>query len=81
MQFNKTAKLVNFCVAILVVTMEENTFLQHFWRVMLYYFKKGKNKTETYKKACAVCGEGAVADRTCPKWFVKFLSTIDILVK
>ena len=21
---------------------------------------------------CAVCGEGAVTDRTCQKWFVKF---------
>ena len=70
---------MNFCVPVLILKMEENT--QHFQHVMLYYFKKGKNKTETYKKACAVCGEGAVADRTCPKWFVKFLSTIDILVK
>ena len=46
---------------------------------MLYYFEKGKNATEMQKKICAVCGEGAVTDRTCPKWFVKFLGTIDIL--
>ena len=39
---------------------------------MLYYFKKGKNTTETHKKICAVYGEGAVTDRTCQKWFVKF---------
>ena len=39
---------------------------------MLYYFKKGKNATKTQKKICAVYGEGAVTDRTCPKWFVKF---------
>ena len=39
---------------------------------MLYYFKKGKNATETYKKICAVYGEGAVTDQTCQKWFVKF---------
>ena len=40
---------------------------------MLYYFKKGKNTTETHtKKICAVYGEGAVNDRTCQKWFEKF---------
>ena len=39
---------------------------------MLYYFKKGKNATEMKKKICAVYGEGAVTDRTCQKWFVKF---------
>ena len=26
-------------------------------------------------------GEGAVIDRTCQKWFAKFLGTIDILAK
>ena len=45
---------------------------QLFWRIMLYYLKKGKNATETQKKICAVYGEGAVADRTCQKWFAKF---------
>ena len=39
---------------------------------MLYYFKKGKNTTEMQKKICAVYGEGAVTDRTCQKWFLKF---------
>ena len=29
---------------------------------MLYYFKKGKNATETHKKYCAVYGEGAVTE-------------------
>ena len=33
------------------------------------------------KKICAVYGEGAVTDRTCQKWFAKFLGTIDILAK
>ena len=49
--------------------MEEKK--QHFWHIMLYYFKKGKNTTETHKKICAVYGEGAVTDRTCQKWFAK----------
>ena len=39
---------------------------------MLYYFKKGKNATETQKKICAVYGEGAVTDQTCQMWFTKF---------
>ena len=30
---------------ILILKMEENKV--HFWHVMLYYFKKGKNATET----------------------------------
>ena len=43
--------------------MEENT--QHFWHIVLYYFKKGQNATEMQKKrkVCAVCGEGAVIGR------------------
>ena len=54
---------------------------KHFWHVMLYYFKKGKNSTERQKKICAVYGEGAVTDGTCQKWFANFLGTIDILAK
>ena len=41
---------------------------------MLYYFKKGKNTTETHKNICAVYGEGAVSDWTSQKWFAKFLA-------
>ena len=62
--------MANFCVAILILNMEENT--QHFWHIMLSYFKKSKNATETQKKIWTVCGEGAVTDTTCQKWFVKF---------
>ena len=54
------SKLVNICVAILILKMEENT--QHFQYIMLYYFKRGKNATETQKKICAVYGEASVAD-------------------
>ena len=61
---------MNFCVAILILKVEEKK--QHFWHIMLYYFKKGKNATETQKKICAVYGEGAVTNRTCQKWFAKF---------
>ena len=61
---------MNFCTVILTLKMEENT--QHFWHIMLYYFKKGKNTNEMQKKDCVMCGEGAVADRMCQKWFSKF---------
>ena len=42
---------------------------------MPYYFKKGKNATETQKKICAAYGESTVTDQTCQKWFVKFCAT------
>ena len=60
---------MNFCLAILILKIEEKKRFQH---IMLYYFKKGKNSTETQKKICAVYGEGAVTDRMCQKWFAKF---------
>ena len=68
-------KLVNFCAAILILTMEEKT---HFQCTMLYYFKKGKKTTETPKMVCAVYAEGAVTDRMCQKWFVKFLVLLSL---
>ena len=74
----KKNKSVNSCAAILILKIED---MQHFWHIMLYYFKKGKNTAETQRKICAVCGEGAVTDRACQRWFVKFLGTTDILVK
>ena len=65
-------KLVNFCVATLVLKTEEKK--QHFQHIMLYFFKKDKNTTEMQKTIYAVYGEGAVNDRTCQKRFVKFRS-------
>ena len=59
--------------------MEE--YKQHFWHIILYYFKNGKNSTETQKQICAVYREGAVTDSKCQKLFVKFLGTINILAK
>ena len=50
--------------------MEEKK--RHFRHIMLYHFKKGRKASETQKKICAMYGEGAVIDRTCQKWFVKF---------
>ena len=41
--------------------MEES--MQHFWHIMLYYFKKGKNATEMQKK-WALYREDDVTDQT-----------------
>ena len=46
--------------------------MQHFWHNTLYYFKKGKNVTETQKKICGSTEKVAVTDGTCQKWFAKF---------
>ena len=57
-----------------ILKMEESK--QHFWCVVLCYFKKDKNSTERWNR---ICVEG-VTDQTCPKWFVKFCtgdSTLD----
>ena len=55
-----TSQLVSFCVAIVILKIEENK--QHFQHIMIYYFKKGKNATEIQNKICTVYGEGAVTD-------------------
>ena len=68
---------MNFCVAILILKMEEKK--QHFWHIMLCYFKKDKNATETHEKICAMYGEGAVIDWTCQKWFAKFRAGVFLL--
>ena len=51
----KTSKLVNFCVAILILKMEEKK--QHFQHIVPYYFKKGKNATEMQKNRFVQCME------------------------
>ena len=61
MNNKKFIKIGEFCVAILILKIEENK--QHFQYIMLYYFKKGKNTTENKnKKICVVYGEGVVTD-------------------
>ena len=65
---------MNFCVAILILKMEEKK--QHFQHIILYYFKKGKYATETHKKICAVYGEGAVTDQTCKSGLRSFVLEI-----
>ena len=40
---------------------------------MLYYFKKGKNITETHTKDLCSVGEGSVTDPTCPSGLQRVL--------
>ena len=70
MHLKKLTRLVNFCVAILILEMKENE--QHFRHMMLYYFKKGRAATETREKIWAVRGESAGTERTCQVRFEKF---------
>ena len=42
--------------------IEDKKNKQHFQHIMFYYFKKGKNTTETQSKTCGVYEEGAVTD-------------------
>ena len=68
------SKWVNFCVAILILKMEEKK--QHFRHIVLYYFKKGKNTLKRKKKICALYGEGAVTDQTCQSGLRSFVLEI-----
>ena len=54
--------------------IEDGRKKRHSWHLLLYYFKKGKNTTDTHThtQICAVYGAGAVTDGMCQKWFVKF---------
>ena len=65
------SKLVNFCVAILILTREEN--IQHFRHIVLCYFEKGKNATEPRRRkgVCRVWRR-CCDERTCQKWFAQF---------
>ena len=51
--------------------MEENK--QHFFSIMLYYFKKGKNVTEMQKRIWALYGEVAVTDQSVKSGLPSFL--------
>ena len=50
--------------------MEENKI--HFRHLMLFYYQKSKNVTQTTNKIYAVYGESVLVERTIRKWFAKF---------
>lgn len=47
---------------------------EHYRHILLYYFRKGKNASQAYKKLYAVYGDKALKERQCRNWFVKFRS-------
>lgn len=46
----------------------------HFPHILLYYFRKGKEKSQAQKKLCAVYGDEGLKERHCRNWFEKFRS-------
>ncbi|XP_050480294.1 histone-lysine N-methyltransferase SETMAR-like [Bombus huntii] len=44
----------------------------HCKHLMLFFYRKGKNATQTANKICAVYGDDAIVDRTVRKWFARF---------
>ena len=79
MCITNTLKLVNFCVAILILKMKKK--IRNIFGVLRFIISRKASTQLKRKKRCAVCGEGAVTDQTCQKWFVKFPGTLDILAK
>ena len=70
MHFKKTSKLVNFCVAILILKMEEK---RNIFSILCFIVSRKVNvQLKCKKEICAVCGEGAVTEGMCQKWFTKF---------
>ena len=70
---------MDFCVAILILKMEENK--QCFQCIMLYSFKKGNNATETQKKICAVSEKVSnvskvVCEVLCWRFLLGWCSTV-----
>ena len=59
---NKTSKLVNICVGIIISKMQEKRI---FGIVCFIISRKIKKQLKCIKKICAVYGEGAVTDQMC----------------
>ena len=47
---------------------------EHYRRISLFYFRKGKNASQARKKLRAVYGDEALKERQCQNWFDKFRS-------
>ena len=46
----------------------------HFRHILLYYFRKGKNAVQAWKKLYDVYGEKSLTERQCQNWFACFRS-------
>ena len=67
----KKSKLVNFCVAILILKMEEKS---NIFNILCFIISRKVKMQLKEKKICSVYGEGAVANQVCQKWLVKILA-------
>ena len=47
---------------------------EHYRRILLFYFRKGKNASQVRKRLCAVYGDEALKERQCQNWSDKFRS-------
>ena len=61
---------MDFRAATLILKMEE--ICNIFGILCFIISRKVKTQLKRKKKICAVCGEGAVTDWTCQKWFAQF---------
>ena len=44
---------------------------EHYRRILLFYFRKGKNTSQAHEKLRAVYGDEALKERQCQNWFDK----------
>ena len=44
---------------------------EHYRRILLFYFRKGKNASQAHEKLCAVYGDEALKERQGQNWFDK----------
>ena len=71
--------MVNFCVAILILKMEEK--MQHFWHIMLYYFRKVKMQLKCEKRFVHCMEKVLWLTEYVKSGLRSFFGTIDILEK
>lgn len=50
---------------------QKNVYYPH---ILFNYFKKSKREAEAQRKICSACGNDAITERVCQKWFTTFLS-------
>ena len=66
----KKIKIGEFCVAILILKMEK---IYHIFDILCFIIsRKVETQLKCKENIYAVYGEGAMADQTCQKWFLKF---------
>ena len=73
--FPSGGQSIGFCVAILILKMEEKE--QRCWHILLYYFKKGKKKKLKRNKRFVLCMEKVLSNMSkevCKVSYWRFLA-------